>query len=75
MTLKYIIIQDGNDRCAVVFSPLLNHNTIAKGHKCLSAGFCHLVNNGVGVWGGSTTLGINSLPEDADLIKLQFFGM
>lgn len=67
---KYIIISSYGIELPIVFSPILGHNQVAYQPKPVSAGFCKRNNDGTySVWGKSTSLGIGSRPEDAEILK------
>ena len=82
--LKYIIVrQNGDMELPLTFSFMLNHIDAAQGFRAISdtpysnivaAGFCRIEvdqdgNLAVDCRGQSTTLGIQSRPEDAAIIK------
>ena len=76
--LKYVIIEDAMIENAVVFNSILSHADLVGRYSraVVSAGFCSLpdkLNNHVRAWGKSTTLGIESREEDAEIIQQQFF--
>ena len=62
MIQKYIVFADGNVK---VFSVNEIHAFQTDGKDVVSAGFY----NGENTYGESTTLGVKSRPEDAQLIK------
>jgi len=78
--LKYIML---DDLSAIVFSEHLEHHRVAEAFpNVISAGFCDISGSDskdeeiirgrgldVSVWGRSTTLKLDSRPEDAYLIK------
>ena len=72
-SLKYIVVRDhsGGER-AIVFDPVLNHSTVAGHMKVVSAGHCRLPGGEIlraAAWGKSTSIGVSSRPEDADIIQ------
>lgn len=76
MVAKYIVFEVeriGKTQEVVVFSQFLSHAQVASVGigKPISAGFCHIHNEGVDVWGGSLSLGISTATSDARLIKNQ----
>lgn len=78
MNAKYIII----DGSAVVFSPAIAHNEMAGMRNVTSAGFVDFFHkeNEYGeieikakCYGSSYSLGIESKPEDGEIITMQLF--
>lgn len=76
--MKYIVFMDNT---AVLLPKSASHNWIAGNKIVKSAGFCRIetyrndfddVRAKVSVWGESTTLGVKSDPQDAELIKMMF---
>ena len=75
---KYIIVETRGVEVPIVFSSLLDHFIIGRGHKVISAGFCAVgakptekdaENIDVSVFGKSVTLKIDSRKEDALIIQ------
>ena len=70
MKAKYVIIKKGGLEVPLVFSGLLLHSDIAGKHEPTAAGFCQLAANGKWlVAGRSTSLRLNSRPEDAAILN------
>jgi hypothetical protein len=84
MRLKYVVYRQGSDEGAVVFNEHLVHSCVAEGlnaHnfsdmsnygniKVVSAGFCGRdEKEGWKVWGNSESLGLESRPIDARIIR------
>ena len=78
--LKYIIVENTGIENAIVFNSILSHEDVGGRFRLnrtvISAGFCYLpdeLNEHVSTYGKSTTLGIESREEDAEIIQRQFF--
>jgi hypothetical protein len=73
--LKYIIVEIDGLECAIVFNDVLIHKDIAKDMDVVSAGFCELGIDYVGViaYGESTSLELKSRPEDEKIIEKTLF--
>ena len=81
--MKYIIVRVGDAELPNVFSCLMGHWDAAQGFRAISdtpysnivgAGFCRIEvdqdgNLAVDCHGQSTTFGVSSRPEDAEIIK------
>lgn len=65
---KYIIL-DSDIQEPVVFSPLLQHDSVAAGRPVISAGFCRLVGTTWRAWGHSTSLGKQARFEDEAILN------
>ena len=63
--MKYIIIETYQIPVAIVFSELLQHDTMGMSENVISAGYCNI--NGE-VWGKSVSLNKKSRPEDKVII-------
>ena len=63
--MKYIIVESFDIPLAILFSEILEHDKVANGRKCLSAGFCNVEGN---TWGKSVSLGLSSKIEDKSII-------
>lgn len=64
------------ERIGFIFSPegfgqIMTHADVARaiGDKVVSAGFVHADQDGLTCYGGSASLGIESLPEDTLLVR------
>jgi len=71
---KYVIIESYSMECAIVFDPAVEHARVTR--HAISAGFCSLPQKEgeeVTVWGKSNSLGVESRPEDAQIIQKCFF--
>lgn len=74
--MKYVI---GDNLFAVIFNEAISHDKVRCGMRITSAGFCSIDHSGedrcfeedviVKVWGKSVSLGLESLPDDAEIIK------
>ena len=70
MKAKYVIIKQGSFEVPVVFSELLIHSDLAGKSPVISAGFCEMSRDGRWrVAGRSTSLNVNSRPEDAAILN------
>lgn len=75
MKLKYVLRDIGGSPCVFFGDTLIEHSDLGRNYgELLSAGFCSFeVQNGeitkVYVWGKSVSLGVESKPEDAEIIQ------
>lgn len=73
--MKYVIVEKHGCEVAVLGSEVQDHSDLAGGAKVISAGRCRIGWNKdsqeieVTIWGGSTSMKINSRLEDADIIQ------
>jgi hypothetical protein len=71
-SLKYVIVTSMGLEVPIIFPALLDHNYVAQGYNAVSAGYVSVQPRGDGffvdVWGKSTTLGLQSRPEDVAII-------
>ena len=79
--MKYIRFMDNS---VLVFADNLNHADVAGGKLVRSAGFCRIETSrnrfddivvNCGCYGKSESLGVTSLPDDADYVREVFRGM
>jgi hypothetical protein len=69
MKAKYIIIEKGGMELPLVFSELLLHAEMAGKYRLSAAGYCELAKDGRWHVGGqSSSLKLNSRPEDAAIL-------
>ena len=73
--MKYIVFQDGS---AIIFADSMNHNYMANEKPVKSAGFCQIetyrnqfddIHAKISCFGESTTLGVKSDPNDAQILE------
>jgi len=69
---KYVII--GHMQVPVVFSDLLGHDEIARGHTVVGAGFCYIEDNHYVCHGESVSLKVKSRGDADALILNKFLG-
>lgn len=70
MKSKYLILSVMGCELPVVFSPIIDHSTIAGTNTVVSAGFCYRRRNGTyEVWGKSISLKKGSRLEDSEIIS------
>lgn len=70
--MKYVIVQKAGSEVAVLGCDFMEHNDLKGNSTAIAAGQCRIkvINNRVriSVWGKSTTLGLDSRDEDAQVI-------
>ncbi len=72
MKMKYVIMDGAFPR---LFTECEQHIDVARrSNGATSAGFCHIVNGNVEVFGESISLNLKSHPDDAFLIQKMLFG-
>lgn len=73
--MKYIIFANGSP---VIFPDSVGHKEVAGNKMVVSAGFCRIetfrnqwddIRAKVSIWGKSTSLGVKSNPDDAEIIE------
>lgn len=71
--MKYVIVEFDGFKMPFVFPKLPNHSDVARalGGKPIGAGFCYYneQTSEWEVWGKSTSIGLESKPEDAELMN------
>lgn len=68
--IKYVILDISGIPTPIIFPAHLRHDgAVLNGKDALSAGYCEITPAGVMVYGGSTSLGLTSKNEDAEIIK------
>ncbi len=67
---KYVRLEQYNQ--IIIFPITIQHKEF-KHLELISAGFCRIYNNEVACFGESTSLRLESLPEDSKIATKQFF--
>lgn len=67
---KYVVGRLEGDTVAVVFPESIQHSTMRRLFDTItSGGFCHYSDEGVKVYGESTSLRVKSRPEDVQFVS------